>query len=178
MRHIEFYKYTDAKSLFFCRQKLQKSDICVYVEPSATASAATLAAVGATLAAVGAAIPAFAAATTAAVSASATIAVSAATIAGALWLIVVCPCYRLCFCLPLPLPAPAIAAVVCRHHCHCCCHRNCCPCSFCHHRHHRCLFFCRWLCCLYVSFLLLPCTTTYVSTAAMPPLMFLMPSSP
>jgi hypothetical protein len=28
------YKYTDAKSLLFCRQKLQKSDICVYVEPS------------------------------------------------------------------------------------------------------------------------------------------------
>jgi hypothetical protein len=40
---------------FFCFQRLRKSDVCVYVEPSAAASAAALAAVGATIAAIAAA---------------------------------------------------------------------------------------------------------------------------
>jgi hypothetical protein len=46
---------------------LQKSDICVYVEPSAAASAAALATVGTASAAVGTTIAAVAAAATAAV---------------------------------------------------------------------------------------------------------------
>ncbi len=107
---IKFYKYTDAKSLLFCHQKSQKSNICVYVEPSEsrvvglvlgeshglaerdtcyfTATfAATLAAVGAASAAVGAAITAVATAAPIAVSVAATIAVSIASIAAGLWLI-------------------------------------------------------------------------------------------
>jgi hypothetical protein len=111
VQRIKFDKYADAKSLLFCRQKLQKSNICVYVEPSESrvvglvvgeshglaerdtcyftaTSAAASAAVGATLATVSAAIAAVAAAATIAVSVAATIAVSIAAIAAALWLIV------------------------------------------------------------------------------------------
>jgi hypothetical protein len=136
---------------FFCHQKLRKSDICVYVEPSALTFAAALAAVGAALATVDAAIAPVTAVATAAVSVAATIAISAAAIADALWLVVVFPRHCLCFCLPPRLPAPAVDAVVYRRHCHCHRHRNCCPCSFCCHRRHSCLFFCRWLRCLYLS---------------------------
>jgi hypothetical protein len=175
---------------FFCHQKLRISNVYVNVEPSsntptlwfishststAVPSAVAPAAVGAASAAVGAAIAANAAAATAAVSVTATIAVSAAAIAAALWLIVVCPRRCLCFHLPPPLPAPAIGAAVCRHHCHCHCprRRNRCPRSFRHHRRHCCPFFCCWLRCLYVS-----TTATSVSVAAVPPLLFLMPSPP
>ncbi len=42
-------------------------------------------------------------------------------------------------------------------------------CSLCCHRHHRCLFFCRWLCCLYVY-----TATASVSAVAAPPLLFLL----
>jgi hypothetical protein len=110
---------------------LQTFDICVYVEPSAAASAAALAADSAALAAVRAAITAVTAAATAAVSVTTMITVSTAAIAAALWLIVVCcPRRCLCFCLPPPLPAPAVAAVVCWRHCHCSHRRNLCSCSF------------------------------------------------
>jgi hypothetical protein len=141
VRQIEIYKLQKLNHRFFCRQKLQKSDICVYVEPSAPASAATSAAVGAALAAVGAPITTVAAAATATVSIAAMIAVSAAAIAAAIWLIVVFPRRCLYFCLLLPSPAPAVAAVVCQHHCHCCPRCNPCSCFFRRHRHHRCLFF-------------------------------------
>jgi hypothetical protein len=155
VQQIEFYKYTDAKSLHYRCQKLRKSNICVYVVPSTTAStaasAALSAAVGAAAGAVGATITTIPAASPAAISIAATITVSATPIAAALWLIVICPSCCLCFHLTPPLPAPAIAAVVCWHHCHCFHRRNHCPCSFCCHHHHRCLFFYRWLHCLYVS---------------------------
>jgi hypothetical protein len=136
---------------FFCCQKSQKSNICVYVEPSATASATALTAVGAALAAVGATIATIAAAATAAVSVTPMIAISATAIAGVLSLIVVCLHRCLCFHLLPPLPAPAVVAVVCQRNCHCRRRCNCCPYSFCHHRHHHCLYFCSWLHCLYVS---------------------------
>ncbi len=111
VQQIKFYKYTDAKSSLFCRQKLQQSDICVHVEPSESRvvvlvqgeshglaerdicyftalSAAASTADGAASAAVGAAIAVVAAAAMIAVSVTATITISIAAIAAALWLIV------------------------------------------------------------------------------------------
>jgi hypothetical protein len=163
---------------FFCHQKLQKFDICVYGKPSAPASATSLAAVSATSVAVNAAIAAVAAAATAVVSVTATIAISAAAIAATLWLIVVCPHRCLCFRLPLPLPAPAVAAVVCWHHGHCCRRYNRFPCSFHCHRRHRCLFSAAGSAAASLFppplplFPLPPHTTASLSIAAAPPFLF------
>ncbi len=117
------------------------------------------------------------------VSVSATIAVSTATITATLWLIAVCSCCCLCFCLLLLLLAPTFAAVVCQHHCHCPHHHNRCPCSFHRHCHHRCLFFCCWLHCLYVataaaSVSIAATPLLSVSVTAVPPLLFPMPLPP
>jgi hypothetical protein len=119
VRQIEFYKYTDAKSLLFLPPEIAEILYLCLRETFCCRICRRLGHVGTASATVGTTIAAVAAAATAPISVTATIAVSAAAIAATLWLFVVCsaaasvsPCHHRCLPpLLLLLSAGAFATV-------------------------------------------------------------------